>query len=269
MQEIILPQIMAIGIYNSDVAVKNRSITKDRTTTMFEIELPIEESGVSYIDSEKMLINRSMIICVKPGQVRHTKLPFKCYYIHMIVHSGALYDTLMSLPNFLLTKKTDVYLDIFCKLCKYHDTYFENDTLILQSLILELVYTLSRDSKKQAYQESMNQAKYERIEKVLQYIKENLTEDLCLNQMAELASLSPVHFHNCFKAVTGETLHHYVEEQRMKKAVDLLLTTNFPLAEIALESGFSSQSYFSYVFKRRMNMTPREYAVEVYKRYDL
>ena len=81
----ILPKIVAIGIYNSDLAVKNLKVTKKRTTTMFEIELPIDRGGVSYIDEEELPITPDMIICAKPGQTRHSKLPFKCYYIHMIL----------------------------------------------------------------------------------------------------------------------------------------------------------------------------------------
>ena len=63
------------------------------------------------------------------------------------------------------------------------------------------------------------------------------------------------------------TIHEYVEEQRIKKAANMLITTDYTLAEIAYECGFSSQSYFSYAFKRKMNKTPREYAKEVFERY--
>jgi hypothetical protein len=47
----VLPKIVAIGIYNSDLAVKNIKVTKNRKTTMFEIELPIENGGVSYVEA--------------------------------------------------------------------------------------------------------------------------------------------------------------------------------------------------------------------------
>ena len=80
MKEMALPQIVTIGIYNSNVAVRNKTITKNRETTMFEIEMPMEKGGISYVDSEQFPIDENMIICSKPGQIRHTKLPFKCYY---------------------------------------------------------------------------------------------------------------------------------------------------------------------------------------------
>ena len=84
--EIILPEIVATGIYNLKIPSKNKMITNNRKTTMFEIEIPIESGGFSYINSNEMPIEPNMIICAKPGQVRNTRFPFKCYYIHMILN---------------------------------------------------------------------------------------------------------------------------------------------------------------------------------------
>ena len=266
--DMILPEIDAVGIYNSQIAAKNKTITKNRKTTMFEIEIPIEEGGISYINSEEMHIVPDIVICAKPGQIRHTRLPFKCYYIHMILNSGTLYDILTNVPVFIETKNSEEYRKIFEGLCGYFDSPLESDRIMAYSLILKLIYLLNRDSKKQLYKYKLNSRNYEIIENVIKYIKENLTSDLSLNAVASYASLSPIHFHNCFKAATGKTLHEYVEEQRIKKAAGLLVSTDLTLTEISYECGFSSQSYFSYAFKRKKNMTPREYAKEIYRRYD-
>ena len=263
-----LPEIVSIGVYDSQVAVRNKVITKNRKTTMFEIELPIEEGGISYINSEKMPINPNVIICAKPGQMRHTKLPFKCYYIHIILKDGILYDTLMDTPNFVKTNKSSKYLELYKKLRKYFDSGLEDDKIIIHSLILELIYTLSKDSQKLFFRESIKSSNYKVIETTINYIKTNLTSDLSLETVSEFAGFSPIHFHNCFKASTGKTLHEYVEEQRIKKAANMLITTNNTLTQIAYECGFSSQSYFSYAFKRKMQLTPREYAREVFERYE-
>ena len=64
-------------------------------------------------------------------------------------------------------------------------------------------------------------------------------------------------------------LREYVEEQRIKKAIHLLMSTEYSLTQIAFACGYSSQSYFSYVFKRRMKKTPREYIRELYNQYEL
>ena len=266
--DMVLPEIVAAGIYNSRIAVKNRAVTKNRKTTMFEIEIPIEDGGISYIDLEEKNISPNIVICAKPGQIRHTKLPFKCHYIHIILNAGTLYDILTDVPVFIQTKNPEEYRKIFEGLCKHSDSSLESSKIKVFSLILDLIYLLDRDSKKKLYRDKLKSGTYEIIENVIKYIKENLTSDLSLNAVASYASFSPIHFHNCFRAATGKTLHEYVEEQRIKKAVGLLVSTDLTLTDISYECGFSSQSYFSYAFKRKMKMTPREYVKEIYKRYD-
>ena len=186
----------------------------------------------------------------------------------MILNTGTLYDILADTPVFIETKRSAEYRRIFEGLNKNSNSPLEIDRIKAFSLVLELVYLLDQDSKKQLYRDRLKSGNYEIIENVIKYIKENLTSDLSLNAVASYASLSSIHFHNCFKAATGKTLHEYVEEQRIKKAAGLLVSTDLTLTEISYECGFSSQSYFSYAFKRKMKMTPREYAKEVYKRYD-
>ena len=263
-----LPEIVAIGVYNSQIAARGRSVTANRRSVMFEIEIPIESGGISYIDKEQAPITPNMIICAKSGQTRHTKLPFKCYYIHMILKEGTLYDMLMSVPTYLFVDNADRYRSLFERLCKYYDSAVDNDVIMLHGLILELSHMLYKDSRKQLHKESASSVSYETIEKVIGYIKQNLTSDLSLEAVSAYANLSPIHFHNRFKSATGKTLHQYVEEQRIKKAANLLVTTDWTLTRISGECGFSSQSYFSYAFKRKMDMTPREYSKSIHGRYE-
>lgn len=263
----VLPEIVAVGIYNSQFAAKNIAVSKKRKTSMFEIELPLENGGISYIEDSAMPITSNMIICAKPGQFRHTKFPFKCYFIHMILHSDTLYDTLVQTPNIFETEKAENYRRIFQKLIKYN-TAADNE-IIMQSLVLEMIYTISRDVAGLTKQGSHGSGSTVRMEKALQYIKENLTEELTLEKVAQSVSVSPIHFHNSFKTAVGKTLREYVEEQRIRKAIHLLMSTEYSLTEIAYACGFSSQSYFSYVFKRRMQKTPREYVRELYDKYEL
>lgn len=264
----VLPEIVAAGIYNSQFVAKNNGISKNRKTSMFEIELPIENGGISYIDDTSMPITPDMVICAKPGQIRHTKFPYKCYFVHMILHSGTLYDTLTHIPEIFETSKTESYKEIFTRLIKYYNSPADNE-IMMQSLILELIYTISRDTARLTEQGNPNRGSAARIETAIQYIKSNLTEDLSLEKVAEYVSVSPIHFHNSFKVAVGKTLREYVEEQRIKKAIHLLMSTEYSLTKIAFACGFSSQSYFSYVFKRKMKKTPREYMQEIYSKYEM
>lgn len=261
-----MPKIVATGIYNSRVARPNITESKNRKTTMFEIELPIEKGGISYINSASMPIDTNMIICAKPGQTRHTKFPFKCYYIHMVVHTGILYDMMMELPDFFATNKRGEYEEIFTDMIRHYDTLSQKEEIMIQSLLLKLIYTLNKDISTQYVRKKTETDNI--INKTLNYIDNHIEEDLSLEAIAKYNKLSAIHFHNTFKYATGKTLRDYVEQQRIKKAINLLLTTNLNLTGIAFECGFSSQSYFSYVFKRRMKCTPREYVIKINNKYE-
>jgi hypothetical protein len=113
-----LPDIVAAGVYNAEMVAKNKTITKNRKTTMFEIELPLENGGISYINEKNIPITPNLIICSKPGRLRHTKLPYKCYYIHMIIERGELYEELMGMPDFITVNDREKYESIFREISK-------------------------------------------------------------------------------------------------------------------------------------------------------
>jgi len=263
-----LPKVVAAGIYDSKIAIKNAAVSKKRKTSMFEIDLPIGNGGFSYVDKASFPISEDMIICAKPNQQRYTKTPFKCYYVHMIVHDGPIYEALINLPSFLETEKHSTYERILKRIINHFDVLSDSEDFIIGSLILELVYTLNKDAKRilSGYKKSNNNLM---IEKALEYINGNLTQDLSLESVSKELSVSPIYFHNVFKTSVSKTLRDYVEQQRIKKAINLLQTTNLTLTQIAFECGFSSQSYFSYVFKRRMKKSPREYIKELYNMYEM
>ena len=178
-----------------------------------------------------------------------------------------LYELFSSLPDYLTVESPTRYQEIFTSLSELYGSAVKADEIMMHSLILELAYLLERDAKKQLRRNSSAVGSYEVINRAIAYIKENLTNDLSLEAVSAHSNLSPIHFHNRFKSATGKTLHQFVEEQRIKKASELLVTTDWTLTRISGECGFSSQSYFSYAFKRKLGMTPREYAKKVYKRY--
>lgn len=264
---IALPEIVACGIYNSDIVLKNTTVSKKRKTTMFEIEIPLEDGGISYIDSSSHPIRTDTVICAKPGQLRHTRLPFKCHYVHMILTEGYLSEELLASPDFIRTDNKNKYRELFEKLRICFDTGLPHDEILLQSTVLELIHTLLLDSEKARMQYSAKRSNRAVIENAIAYIGNNLTLDLSLEAVAEQAGFSPIHFHNCFKASTGRTLREFVEDQRIKKAINMLITTDKTLTEIAYTCGFSSQSYFSFAFKRKTKLTPREYTAKIPKQY--
>ena len=265
--DIVLPRVVAIGIFNAQVTPK-KSITDNRMTTMFEIELPILEGGISYINGEHKKVSCDTVICAKPGQLRHTKLPFRCYYIHMIVNSGELQNILQELPDFMQISDVSYVKALFERLYNLYNTGLSEDELMMQSLLLELIYFLKKNFLSQRSRQGGRGGNCKVIEDTLEYIRDNLTTEMDLTLLARRASFSRIYFHKLFKASTGRTIHQYIEEQRIKKAINLMISTDMTLSQVAYDCGFSSQSYFCYAFKRNTGKTPRAYAKEIANQYN-
>lgn len=100
---------------------------------------------------------------------------------------------------------------------------------------------------------------YECINLVLDHIRHNLTGDLSLPVLANVAGFSPFHFHRLFKGLTGETLNDCVNRLRLERAVALLRGSTLSIMEAALECGFASAPGFSRAFKRRYGLTARQW----------
>jgi AraC family transcriptional regulator len=99
-----------------------------------------------------------------------------------------------------------------------------------------------------------------RLRAVIEYIEEHLEAGPTLDQMAAVVRLSPYHFARQFKAATGLPPHQYVIARRVERAKQLLQGgSDFSLAEVAADAGFSDQSQFGYHFKRLVGVTPGQF----------
>lgn len=104
------------------------------------------------------------------------------------------------------------------------------------------------------------QADYKnRINRVFEFIDENLESDLSLSTVSGIAFFSPFHFHRVFKFVTGETLNEYVTRRRIEKSASDLLHKNATATEIAHNYGFSDNSSYSRAFKKYFGVSPTEF----------
>ena len=98
-----------------------------------------------------------------------------------------------------------------------------------------------------------------RIANVKEFVARNLTARLSLEDLAEVASLSPFHFTRVFKAQVGMTPHEFVVQQRVERAKALLREGAMNAGDVAVAAGFGSHAHFSIAFKRREGVSPGEF----------
>ncbi len=97
------------------------------------------------------------------------------------------------------------------------------------------------------------------LERVRGYVDDNLEGDLSVETLADAARLPPSGLKRAFALVYGTTPRQWIIQRRIASAEQLLAGTDLPLAEIALRTGFASQSHMSSMFKREIGRTPRGY----------
>ena len=94
---------------------------------------------------------------------------------------------------------------------------------------------------------------------ITEFIDQNLTEKITLDDLAGLAGLSSYHFSRKFKADLGMAPHCYVLSRRIERAKRLLKSRRLPLKWIAAECGFSDQSHLSRAFRTFLGVTPNDF----------
>jgi len=136
--------------------------------------------------------------------------------------------------------------------------------MYVESLANQLAIHLLRhySSAKKLPEDSSNRLPQYKLQRAMDYINDNLREDLSLERISDALSMSPYHFAHLFKQSAGLAPHGYVIQRRMERAKSLLRDTDLSITQIAHQVGCSNQSHFSTVFRRFTGQTPRRYRSE-------
>ena len=97
------------------------------------------------------------------------------------------------------------------------------------------------------------------VKRALEYIHANFRQELLLSDVADAVHLNKSYLSQLFQKSVNVPYSKYLEDLRLKEAKKLLRTTNMPASEIAELVGFSSQNYFTKVFKNRVGISPIKY----------
>jgi AraC family transcriptional regulator len=102
-----------------------------------------------------------------------------------------------------------------------------------------------------------------KLRKAIALIEHHISDEeegrVALSTVAKDVSMSYFHFSRAFKQAMGMTATSYIAERRIERAKKMLEETELPISEIALRSGFSSQSHFTTAFRRLAGATPKAF----------
>lgn len=97
------------------------------------------------------------------------------------------------------------------------------------------------------------------VVRCMDYIYYHLHEKISIETLASIVGLNPNYLSGLFKKETGLTISHYVTDQRMQAAKNMLLYSDTSQADIASILAFNTQSHFIQVFRKTYGMTPKKY----------
>lgn len=151
---------------------------------------------------------------------------------------------------------------IFFRENRFHSDQFtiENpiSQLRLKASLLNIIGTLAEHALLTS-NEPVRNPRVELLKTVISYIRQNYQQPLSLGELAALAAMNEQYFCRFFKKALGKTPVSYINSFRIQHAATLLCTTELPVTEICLESGFNNLGHFIKEFKKATRFTPLQF----------
>lgn len=107
------------------------------------------------------------------------------------------------------------------------------------------------------------------VQKVTNHINLKLSQDISLKKLAKEYEVSASYLSALFKREMGLTITDYTNQQRIRRAIVLLNSTNLSVSDIAAECGIYDTSYFRKLFKKYVGKTPTEYRKQIGLNYKI
>jgi AraC-like DNA-binding protein len=97
------------------------------------------------------------------------------------------------------------------------------------------------------------------VENIKNYVRENLAYDFTMEELAGAFNYTPKYVGRVFKSRTGQTVKEYCNQMKITQAKRLLVETDLPIENVALQVGFNSLTYFDRVFHKLNGISPQVY----------
>lgn len=176
----------------------------------------------------------------------------KCKYYCLIIDSEMFDNINISLPNKSINKEA---IEIYKKIVKELTDKKENYKEAVIGYTKVLITLLSRE-KVENNINPKNKRKVKLVKNATQYIFENLSKDITLDEISKHLNISKFYLSRIFKEITGNTVVSHMNYIRCNHAKSLLKSGKYNVAESAYASGFTNLSYFSKTYKSIMGNSP-------------
>ncbi|MEN1786011.1 MAG: AraC family transcriptional regulator [Bacteroidota bacterium] len=161
--------------------------------------------------------------------------------------------------NFHFTNDHSIY-QILQRLVYLYTENHPSKDFFVTNMIQELVIRILQVNSRKTYQDNTQAlASSKRLAYIVQYVRENLRSPLSVKVLSEKACMSESHFYKVFKQEMGLSPTDFINQERIRRASQLLEDPCCNLTEVFLACGFTNRSYFNRMFKRLKGISPNAY----------
>lgn len=231
-----------------------------------ELFYVLHGEGVFYIEREKVPVKTDDLIIINPN-VEHTEKTFPnnpmeyiVFGVEGLAFSFPEHDQAYGRGYSFYSYGSDKNQFINFAQLMMHEFQDKKPGFekVCHGLLEVLLVYISRKQKLSVISESSFQLSKEcAIAK--RYIDTNYAQDITLDSLADLTHINKFYLAHSFTECIGQSPISYLNERRLAACKELLSSSNLSVTQIATSAGFSSQSYFSQIFNKKVGMSPRQY----------
>lgn len=231
-----------------------------------ELFYVLHGEGVFYIEREKVPVKTDDLIIINPN-VEHTEKTFPnnpmeyiVFGVEGLAFSFPEHDQAYGRGYSFYSYGSDKNQFINFAQLMMHEFQDQKPGFekVCHGLLEVLLVYISRKQSLSVISESSFQLSKEcAIAK--RYIDTNYAQDITLDSLAELTHINKFYLAHSFTECIGQSPISYLTERRLAACKELLSSSNLSVTQIATSAGFSSQSYFSQIFNKKVGMSPRQY----------
>lgn len=244
----------------------------------YELYYLVKGERYYFIDKQTYLIHAGTLVLVDKNQVHKTGMSNTSYHERILIQlSGEFFQTYLALAGFDLESfmsehygimelnereqpKIMAMFDAIAAELKDRQTGYE---FIVRSRMVELLLLIKRHVKAnlsfKGKVQTAQTARHRKVDEVADYLTTHYREGESLDALAKRFFVNKCYLSRIFKEVTGFTVGEYISIQRIKKAQELLIHTDYNITEIAEQLGYESITYFEKIFKRYNGISPLKY----------
>lgn len=244
--------------------------------TDLEIIMPLENIYTVRLDKKTYHLEPNDILIIPSGEIHELIAPSNGKRIifqidHAILREVNGFDSIYNkfFPCALFKKSEspaehEKLVDMLMNICQEYTTAKPLFEACVHALVIGFFVQAGRIRLKQTdtftgMKKHKQQSYIDIFFNLCTYINEHCTEDLSLEELANMSGFSKSHFIRLFKEFTGVSYYEYLTRKRLLHVELLLDNPEMSIADIAMKSGFNSLATFNRVFKSSHHCTPTDY----------